>query len=214
MTSHATVEALSAYLDRELPPPEAREIEEHLADCADCRARFTGMQNVVASLRRLERLAPPPTLGEVVARRAAFDGVRKGLADRLEGGLRSFERQSSLLALCGVIAAFAVMIVLFAHALERSRSSTIPELFKDPQAAAAAESREVAGRRLLRDGPIWVEEGVDPTLTRIVVVDSPLWGRLLADHPELVSLASLDRPAVVKVGDEVLRVEKAASLPQ
>jgi len=210
MSTHATAETLSAYLDHELPGPEAREIEEHLADCAVCKSRFAGMKNVVGSLRRLDRLAPPSTLEQVVARRVAFDGEQKGLFDRLEGGLRTFERQSSMLALFGFVVAFAVMILLFAQALEQRRNSMIPVVFKDPLAPAAVESRQVAERSLSRRGTIWVEEGVDPTLTRIVVVGSPAWSRLLREHPELAELASLDRAAVVRIDGEVLRIEKAA----
>lgn len=209
MSTHATVETLSAYLDHELPHPESREIEEHLADCADCRTRFAGMKNVVSGLRHLERLAPPSTLQQVVARRVAFDGERKSLGDRLESNLQAFERQSSLLALFGVVVAFAVMILFFAHGLEQRRSSTIPVVFKDPRAGAGSESRQIAGRELRREGAVWVEEGVDPKFTRIVVVDSPSWERIVSEHPEIATLASLDRPAVVKIGEEVLRIEKA-----
>jgi len=68
MSTHATTERLSAYLDRQLPTAESREVEDHLADCPVCRQRFAGMRNVVASLRHLERMAPPPTLGGLVAR--------------------------------------------------------------------------------------------------------------------------------------------------
>lgn len=209
MSTHATVEKMSAYLDQELPRPQAREIEEHLAGCADCRSRFAGMKDVVSSLRHLERQAPPSTLEQVVARRVALAGERQGLADRLEGGLRAFERQSSLLALFAFVVAFAVMILLFAQAIEQRRNASIPVVFQNP--VAASESLQAAGRVLHRQGTIWVEEGVDPRLTRIVVVDSPLWDRLAAAHPEIASLASLDRPAVVKIGDEIFRVEKAST---
>lgn len=210
MSTHATAETLSAYLDRELPRAEAREIEEHLADCSACQSRFAGMKNVVSGLRHLNRLSPPSTLEQVVARRVAFDGERKGLFDRLEGSLRAFERQSSMLALFAVVVAFAVMILLFAQALEQRRNATIPVIFKDLAVSAdGSESRRVGDRVLLRKGAVWVEEGVDPRLTRIVVVDSPLWSRLLSEHPELASIASLDRPAVVRIGEEVLRIERS-----
>jgi hypothetical protein len=102
------------------------------------------------------------------------------------------------------------MILLFAQALERRRDSMLPVIFQNPP-AALSESRQVAGRELRREGAVWVEKGVDPRLTRIVVVDSPSWRHLVRDHPEIASLASLDRPAVVKIGEEVLRIEKAFS---
>lgn len=214
MSSHATAETLSAYLDRELPDAEAQRIEEHLADCADCRQRFAGMQNVVAGLRHLERLAPPPTLGQLVTRRAAFEGERKTLLDRLEGGLGTFERQSSLLGLFGLIVAFAVIILIFAQALEQHRKSDLPVIFKDPEVARkSAASVQLAGRVLRLEDGTWTEEGVEAEPQRIVVFGSPAWTALADHHPELAELERLAAPVILRLDAEILRLEHPPTAP-
>ncbi len=71
MTRHAEPETLSAYLDGELERAAAAGVETHLGECPECAARLEGLQDTVASLRRLER----PPLPEAVTR---------GLRQRLE----------------------------------------------------------------------------------------------------------------------------------
>ena len=221
MSSHATVEILSAYIDRELPDAEARQIEQHLEDCDVCQQRFSSMRSVVAGLQHLSRLAPPSTLDQVVARRVAFEGREQSLVDRLESSMRGFERQSSLLALFGVVIAFAVMILLFAQALERHRSSTIPVVFKDPLSQRGAEdssresttqqNRELAGRTFYLRGDVWMEEGIRPDFVRTVAFDSPLWTSLISQYPELAQLKELNGPVIAVVGHEgALRFERDA----
>lgn len=214
MSSHATAETLSAYLDRELPDAEAQRIEEHLADCAACRQRYDGMQNVVAGLRHLERMAPPPTLGQLVTRRAAFEGERKTLLDRLEGGLGTFERQSSLLALFGLIVAFAVIILLFAQALEQHRNSSLPVIFKNPEGTVKPAASVHVGERVLRleDG-LWIEEGVAAEPDRVVVFGSPAWTALVGEHPELVEAEKLAEPVILRMDAEILRLEHPDTPP-
>lgn len=203
MSTHVTAEELSAYLDRELPAPETREIENHLADCPACRTRFAGMHKVVASLRHLERMAPPPTLGGMVARRVTLEGERHGLLDRLESGMGLFGRQSTLLSLFGLVVAFAIMILLFAQALEERRNSSIPVIFHDPM-MRSTESREVAERLFHHQAEVWVEAGLDAEPQRVVAADSPEWDTLVADHPELADLQELQEPVILKVDGDVL----------
>lgn len=212
MSAHATVERLSAYLDRQLSPPESREVEDHLADCPLCRQRFAGIRNVVASLRHLERMAPPPTLGGMVARRVSLEGERRGLLDRLEGGMGLFERQSMLLGLFGLVVAFAVMILLFAQALETRRNSSIPVVFHDPL-ATSAESREIAGRQFHRQARVWIQDGLETEPRRDIAPDSPDWRALVTDHPELSELEQLVEPVVLEVDGDVIR-RRALSAPR
>jgi hypothetical protein len=54
--SDAWSDRLSEYLDGELPPDEAGELELHLRDCAACRQSLTELKSVVA------RLAADPVL--------------------------------------------------------------------------------------------------------------------------------------------------------
>lgn len=224
MSPHANAATLSAYLDQELPDPEAQELREHLDDCAACQQRIAGMKNVVASLKHLERMAPSPTLDQLVTRRVALEGEHKSLIDRLEGSLGTFERQSSLLGLFGLVVAFAVMILLFAHALERRKSSLIPVIFQDPVTAdltggQLSETREIAGRVLHREGEIWVEQGVVSEqgivseATRNVTFESAAWRTLLDEHPELAELEKLRRPIVIRIENEVLRLGTGSDSP-
>ncbi len=144
MSAHATVQDLSAYLDRRLDEPELRRVEGHLDTCGDCRERFQGMRRVAAGLRHLEVLEPPPELEQAVARRIRLEGKNKSWLDRLEGGLGTFQEQSSMLALFAVVIALAVMLVLFSQALERARNETTPIYFDTPppQEAPAEPAKE------------------------------------------------------------------------
>ena len=132
MSAHTTVQDLSAYLDRRLEESDLRRVEEHLDTCEDCRERFQGMRRVAAGLRRLEEQEPPPELEQAVARRIRLEGERKSWLDRLESGLGTFQEQSSTFALFAVVIALAVMLLLFAQALERARNKTTPIYFDTP----------------------------------------------------------------------------------
>lgn len=212
MSSHADTEVLSAYLDRELGDAEAQQVEQHLADCQTCQERFAGMRSVVAGLRHLERMGPPPTLDQVVARRVKLEGAHTPILDRLEGNFGNFERQSHLLGLFGLIIALAIFILLFAQAVDQyNRDGLLPVIFHDPQ--AVTESRHLAERTFKRDGEIWIEQGVDMAPARVIPLDSAAWRALLAAHPELAELAELSRPVVLRIGDEVLRLEPRSEIP-
>jgi hypothetical protein len=209
-SAHADVELLSAYLDRELVEPEARELEAHLEECEECHGRLDGLRRVTADLRRIEEVEPPPELAQAVARRIALaTDDRESLLDRFEDRISIFNRQSSLLAMFGVIIALAIFMYLFSVALEQSRSDgLIPVIFEDPPGASeTAERLEVAGRVLIRDHGRWLEDGVDAgAAARPVDLDSDAGRELLADHPELADLADLDAPAVVEVDGRVVEV--------
>lgn len=62
---------LSAYLEAELSPPQARFVHEHLATCADCQTVADDLRTTVATLQRLPAKEPPPELAERV--RAALE---------------------------------------------------------------------------------------------------------------------------------------------
>ncbi len=135
MTTHASAELLSAYLDRELARREARRLEEHLETCADCSVRLDGLRRVVASLQGLHRVAPPSTLEQTVARRIALADDRVGLLDRLEEGMSLLSRQNPMLSMFAVVIALALFIYFFSSALHQRENATIPVIFKDPPAA-------------------------------------------------------------------------------
>ena len=137
MSAHASVQDLSAYLDRCLDEPATRRVERHLDLCGDCRERFQGMRRVAEGLRGLGDVEPPAELEQAVARRIRLAGEQEPWLDRLENGLGTFQKQSSTLAIFAVVLALAVMLVLFAQALERARNETIPVYFDDPPAREA-----------------------------------------------------------------------------
>jgi hypothetical protein len=76
MKGHIPSEWLSAYLDGETAPAEARELAAHLDGCADCRGRLEATRRLVGGLRLLApAVAPPPEIAaRLRARIAATPG--------------------------------------------------------------------------------------------------------------------------------------------
>jgi predicted anti-sigma-YlaC factor YlaD len=60
------VARLSEYLDREIDPQVCARIEEHLGDCAACRAVFESLRRTVGLVRGAK---PSDALPEAVKRR-------------------------------------------------------------------------------------------------------------------------------------------------
>ncbi|MGC2277872.1 MAG: zf-HC2 domain-containing protein, partial [Candidatus Binatus sp.] len=60
---------LSAHVDGELSADELREVEDHLAGCVNCRARFAEERAVKALLRERAamRRTPPIVRGSILA---------------------------------------------------------------------------------------------------------------------------------------------------
>lgn len=69
--SHVDEGRLHAWLDRALPPQERAVVEAHLADCAECRARFESAQRYRARTELLLALAAPEAVEP-----PAFDAIR------------------------------------------------------------------------------------------------------------------------------------------
>lgn len=55
-----TVDALSAYLEGELPPAEKAAVEQHLATCIQCRTSLQRLRMTLGGLGHLRR-APAPS---------------------------------------------------------------------------------------------------------------------------------------------------------
>ncbi|MEE8523427.1 MAG: anti-sigma factor [Thermoanaerobaculia bacterium] len=205
VSSHATAELLSAYLDRQLVEPEVERLEAHLEECQECHGRLEGLRKLVASLRRIESLDPPAELEKAVARRIALARDREPLLDRFESALSIFNRQSTILPMLGIVIALGVLIYMFSWALERDQH--IPVIFADPpgvEDSSGTEPRRSAGRLLQLEGELWIEDGASPdAVSRTIELDSEPGRRLLADHPEL---EQLPRPAVILLDDEVVEI--------
>ena len=217
MSTHASAELLSAYLDRQLARQEAQRLEEHLETCSECHVRLDGLRRVVTSLQSLHQVAPPSTLEQAVARRIALADDPVSLLDRLEEGMSLFNRQNPILSMFAVVIALALFIYFFSFTLAQYEESRMtPVIFQDlPPAAATADgvavgSRlEVADRQLTwsADG-LWLEEGVSvEAVSRAIALESDEGTALLAAHPELSDLAGLGRSVVLAVDDEVVRLD-------
>jgi hypothetical protein len=203
VSSHATAELLSAYLDEELVEPELERLEAHLEECTECHGRLEGLRKVVASLRRIERPDPPSELEKAVARRIALVRDREPVLDRFESAISIFNRQSTILPMLGIVIALGVFIYMFAWALERDQH--IPVFFGNPPGTEEDGSAQRSGGRLLQheDG-LWIEDGADlDAVSRTIELDSEEGRELLAAHPEV---EQLPRPAVILLDDEVVEI--------
>ncbi len=214
MSTHASAELLSAYLDRQLVEPEARQLEDHIDRCSQCHVRLEGLRRVVTHLQGMEQLATPLALEQTVARRIALSGNRDSLLDRFEQSMSIFNRQSPILAMFGVVIALALFIYLFSYTLHLRETATTQVIWEDPPTAAspadiAEGSRlSVAGRQLVwSEDSLWVEEGLAATaVSRTLALESDDGRAFLAKHPELAELAALDRGVVLTVGGEVVEL--------
>ncbi len=215
MSTHASAELLSAYLDRQLVEPEARQLEQHLDRCPECDVRLEGLRKVVKNLQSLEQLATPLALEQTVARRIALSDERESLLDRFEQTMSIFNRQSPILASFGVVIALALFIYFFSYTLHLRENALTPIIFEDPPVAvpsadvAAGSRLDIAGRNLVwSEGGLWIEEGVGlEAVSRALAVSSEEGQAFLSEHPELVDLAKLDRVVVLAIGGEVVRLE-------
>ncbi|MEL7061696.1 MAG: hypothetical protein AAGN46_16840 [Acidobacteriota bacterium] len=210
MREESTTELLSAFLDGELDDVEIRRVERMLEERPDTRLELEGMRRIVGDLRHLERLAPPPTLGQEVARRIALDGERTSLLDRVEDGLGRLNQQSSTFATFAVVLALAAIVYLFSLALESSRQGLVPVTFDTPAATDSgpldAHLVLVAGRLFERqhdaDTTWWIEQDLDPTRPfRQIELATDDGQALLARHPELHNVARLGRVRLLVSGE-------------
>jgi len=103
--THARVSRqLSAYLDGELDPGEARVVEAHLAACAICRDELAGLRRVKGVLGRLPDLEPPEAVWQGLRRRLAAEQRPAAMGTVLDAVRAVFRRP--------VIAAATAMLVI------------------------------------------------------------------------------------------------------
>jgi hypothetical protein len=130
------VDALSAYLDRELPEADRRAVEAHVAACADCARHLAEL----AALDGLARDAPAP---------AAPAGYFEALPGRVRARIRAPRRTIApawLLPLAaGIVVAVVAPLVLRENA-ERATTAPAaapasPPAFAAPPAAPPAEAK-------------------------------------------------------------------------
>jgi anti-sigma factor RsiW len=224
--AHATADLLSAYLDDELSAGDGARIEEHLGACPSCRPQLDSLRRVVDSLRRLDRIAPPPALAQHVVRRVALEGARPGLLARFEDEVDRMRPRIAILTPFAVVFALATILYFFAHTLAevQNRAPTIvippPEAaraFIEPGAGEAAGAlieavRTAGGRSFRRVGDGWLETDLPADAApREIAAGSAEAAGLRAAHPWLEELLA-DAPGVVLVHEgEPVRVEGAPS---
>jgi anti-sigma factor RsiW len=83
-----TAEAFSAYVEGELPAGERASMDEHMANCMQCRVSFERFRRTVGGLSALKRTAPGDFLAGVQAQinrrsRGRFFGKRFLLFGRI-----------------------------------------------------------------------------------------------------------------------------------
>jgi hypothetical protein len=114
MTRCLTTGELSAWLDYEVNPGQARRIDSHLSACASCRRQLASLEQGVLALRGLPRAAPPAYLAGRVRERAARLDVRLRPWDRLWSHcLAGFSRLSARMTAPVLSVAVAAVVVLF-----------------------------------------------------------------------------------------------------
>ncbi len=160
MRRHATAEELSAYLDHELPPPRLRLVETHVAACEECRRRLLDFRQVVAELEGLERLAPPPVLGQELVRRVTLEPRPRNLLERFERRVRSLPMQPAVGFTFAMVLSLAVIAIVYTEKIERLRYESVQLL--RPEAGSTLEVRTVAGRLFERRQDGWWDEVVPP----------------------------------------------------
>lgn len=217
MSVHVTAERMSAYLDRELPVAEVRQLERHLDGCPRCREHLESLRRVVGQLQRLERMAPPPLLAGEVARRVALEGCPRSLVEQLESRLPKRALESSTLTTFALVLALATIGFLFVDTVEKIERKKIPVVVASPQASAdfsrdhelrTGQRVEAAQRTFVLRDEVWRQEGLEeaePELT--VETTSGEAENLFARYPDLAALLEDGRPVVLEEGGRVLRLQ-------
>ncbi|MCP4200673.1 MAG: hypothetical protein GY769_01910 [bacterium] len=142
MSQHLAVELLSSYADKEVTPAELRMVEGHLSDCTECRHRLSGLRAIAAGVRRLESVAPPPTLSAAVERRVRLAALEEPRGFRLEEGLRRWLGQPVLAPVFAIVLALGAILYLFALGVsEHGRTTTRVIVASAPE----EEDRETLG---------------------------------------------------------------------
>ncbi len=148
---------LDAWLDGELDPAEAAEVERHLAGCATCRAEADAIRSILADARALPRSIPPA--------RELWTGI-SGRVTPAPGGTTR-RRLGAAIAVPRSLwtrVAAAILLMLFGAALATFWQRRIAPAGFAAQQARYAEASAVLARKLAAD------PGALAPATRAVVV--------------------------------------------
>lgn len=152
MSGHLALELLSSYLDQEVTPRQLRLVEDHLEECSQCRKTLAGLRSVADTVRRLESVAPPSTLGMATERRIRLTSLEESRGLDIERSLGSWLRQPVLAPAFAVVLALGAILYLFSYGLaERDARSTRVVVASLPaEEAETAPSEETAGEARAR----------------------------------------------------------------
>ena len=134
---------LAGYALGALDSADAAIVEEHVEECADCRAELAAYEPVRESLAlSVDQVAPPPGLRSRALSAATRDGEAAGSGS--PGAGRVSRRQGSLLRgprwLYGVAAAFGALAI----GLGAWNFALIQEMYRDQDVLAASQLAEMA----------------------------------------------------------------------
>lgn len=196
MSRHATAEVLSAFLDEELDRPEEQRLEDHLATCQRCRHDLGSLRRVVTSVRRLERMAPPPVLAQNVQRHIALSGSPASPLEWMEQRLGRIHSSSSIFFTFALVTTLAVLLYFFAEGVERAGQPRTALVLPPPPALSApvgeqGEIRVVDGRSFVLMDGLWRQQDLGQRFADFhVEADSAVGREILRRHPELGSLGN------------------------
>lgn len=205
MNRHITAEQLSAYLDSELGFVEMLEIESHCGTCRECSARLTALRHVVNGLSRVERAAPPPYLEERIRRQAQAQtpwqmvvrSLKALLALSTGATLRTAVAAGLGAGLSLLLVGYSLRVQPLDEALAERAVQPAAREVVTVQASDEAPipypqtTSEVAGRKFVWIGQIWVQRGLEgKTPSAHVDTLSPEGRALLAKYQDLGFLLS------------------------
>lgn len=225
MIRHLTSEQLSTYLDGEAAFHESREIEGHLAACADCRDRFESMQRTISGLWRLDRAAPPPGLStrvraEVAAARRPEPALAAGIVTYLFG----LPNRPALRTAATVALPLVLSLFLFTNGMEQKAGMeqnvmplpdpvevvTVVPMSDLPLAFPDTISK-VAGREFVwrEGGDVWVQRGLEGEVPAArLSAQSPQGRELLAQYSDLGFLLAEGSRVVLRYRLETVELSK------
>jgi hypothetical protein len=227
MIRHLSSEQLSAYLDGEAAFHESREIEGHLAACAECRDRFQSMQRTVSGVWRLDRITPPPGLSTRV--RAEVAAVRRPeptLVRTAASYIFGLPNQRGLRTAAAIALPLVLSLFLFTNgmgqkaALEQNlmpRPALVEVVTVEPVAdlplVIPLTTSKVAGREFVwreqGSGDVWVQKGLEGEVPEFrVSAQSPEGRELLSRYSELGLLLADGSKVVLRYRLETVELSK------
>jgi len=211
MSGHLATERLSAYLDAELDERGLRLVEAHVQECPQCQHRLNGLRRVIEQLHGMPAATPPPLIVGRRVERAVTERWRarreEARRSRLQGRFELV--QGPIWLGFAMIAALGILIVLFAHRLDRDASPTA--LVVPP--AAAVERVEVGGRSFVLARDLWRQESLLAAGEAAIAQTPALSAEEgLARAPWLRDLIAR-APVLLELDGEVVRVLTPAAPP-